>query len=446
MGDKMINIKNQEIKKITPPKILFVDDEPSILKSLNRFGRSKNWSMTTSESGSEALQLLNQQKFDIIISDMRMPGMSGTEFLSCAKKICPNSIRVLLTGHSDTATAEQAINDADIHNYVTKPWNELELTAIVNNGIRFISEENEHRRFEKKANIKNKNLGKLALILDKQIKENTCEIEQTLAQLNQSKQQVQNSFFESLTVLMHVLEWKEGEDSGHSRFVATYGEKIASQLKLNDESIQDVKVAAMLHRVGIINTPDIMRAKPIYQYNTEEKALFKQIPIMGEMALSSSPSMKQVARIIRHQQEYVNGNGYPDGLIDKEIPIESKIITIVSDFYDICNGRLIHKTFGLEKAKDFIEEWKGKKYDTTIVNAFWSILGDYSDTIMDHIPMLSHDLIPDMILESDIVTKKGILLISKDTILTKPIIEKIKNHEKCYQEEFMIKIHVKNID
>lgn len=379
----MKNIKKIHTKQ-SPPKVLFVDDEPSTLKSLNRLGRSKNWLMTTSASGNEALKLLNAQEFDIIISDMRMPEMSGTEFLSFAKKLCPNSIRVLLTGHSDITIVEQAINDASIHNYVTKPWDELELTAIVNNGARFIFEEKNRRQSEKLTHIKNKNLGKLAIILDKKIKDRTCEIEQTVAQLNQNKQQAQSDFFEYLSVLTHIIEWKEGENSGHSRFVATYSEKIAYQLKLDGESIENIKVAAILHRVGMLNIPDAMHAKPIYKYTTEEKNLFKQIPIMGETALNSAPNMKKVAKIIRHQQEYVNGNGYPDGLTDKEIPIESKIITAVSDFYDIFSGRLVHDSFGLEKAKASIEEWKGKKYDTAVVHAFWDTLGDYSEIATDY--------------------------------------------------------------
>lgn len=437
-------IKKQFTQNNSPPKILFVDDEPLTLKSLNRFGRSKNWSMVTSESGKDALKLLSNQEFDVIISDMKMPEMSGTEFLSCAKKLCPDSIRILLTGHSDIAPIEQAINDVNIHNYVAKPWNELELTAIVNNGIRFISEEKKRRQLEKTTKVKNKNLGKLALILDKQIKERTYEIEQTVTQLNQSKQQVKNNFFESLTVLTHILEWKEGGDAGHDRFVTMYSEKISRQLGLHDESIDNLKVAAILHRVGMLNISDAMRAKPIYQYNTEEKLLFKQVPIMGEMALSNAPSMKKVAKIIRHQQEHVNGNGYPDRITDREIPIESKIITVVSDFYDAFNGRLAHKIFGLEKAKDFIEEWKGKKYDTTVTHAFWAVLGDYSETTMGYTPILSDDLTPNMVLESDIVTQKGILLITKNTVLTKPIIEKIKTHEQCYQEKFIVKINTEN--
>lgn len=438
----METIQKQFIQNNSPPKILCVDDEPSTLKSLNRFGRSKNWSITTSESGKEALRIIKNQEFDIIISDMKMPDMLGTEFLSCAKNLCPDSIRVLITGHPDTTVVEQAINDANIHNYITKPWNELELTAIVNNGIRFIFEEKKRRRLEKLSNIKNKNLGKLALILDKQIKERTCEIEQTVAQLNQSKQQLQSNFFESLTVLTHILEWKEGEDAGHGRFVAEYSINIARQLNLNNETIENVKVAAILHRVGMLNISDVMRAKPMYQYNSEERAIFRQTPIMGEIALSSAPSMKKIAKIIRHQQEHVNGNGYPDGLTYREIPIESKIIAVVSDFYDTFNGRLVHKVFGLEKAKEFIEEWKGKKYDTTIVHAFWNVLGEHPENTINYIPILSHDLAPNMILQSDIITQKGILLITKNTILTEPIIEKIKTYEKCYQEDFIVKINV----
>lgn len=430
----------QQPKTHSKPSILFVDDEPGILKSLTRFGRSKNWSITTANSGDEALTLLDEEAFDVIVSDMRMPGISGTDFLTSAKALCPYSIRVLLTGYSDIKAIEHAINDANIHNYITKPWDEIDLTEIINNGIRYIHSERERRRLEELTNIQNKKLGKLALILDKQIKERTIEIEQAMSLLNRSNQQVQDKFFESLTVINHVLEWKNGGDSEHCRFVATYGEKIAHKLSLTDDAIQNIKVAAMLHNIGMLNISDEIRAKPIYRLNIEQANVYKKIPIFGELALSSAPSMQKVAKIIRHQQEHVNGNGYPDGLIDKEIPIESKIIAITADFYNTFNGRLVQNSFGFKHAKTFIEKWKGKKYDSAIVDIFWEVLGDYSINAVNSIPIYSVDLVKGMILESDIITKKGILLITKGTELTDSIIEKICIHEQSYYEEFVIKI------
>lgn len=428
------------------PKVLFVDDELAVLKSLNRLGQSQDWDVTVALSAKEALELIDKSEFDVIISDMRMPEMSGAEFLTKVKDVSPESIRVLLTGYSDLEALESAINDAKIHNYISKPWDDSALTEAVDDGIRFINTQKERKRIEKLTEKQNKKLGRLALILDKQVKERTIEIEQALSLLHRSNESVESHFFESLTVLAHILEWKEGRDSGHSRFVAQYGEKLASILKLSDKQIQNVRVAAMLHRVGVLGLPDDLRMKPVFLFNAEEKKLLKKLPLWGEAALSNAPSMEPISKIIRHQYEWVNGQGYPDKLTDKDIPIESKIIALVADFYDVFNGRLIRSCRGFNGAKEYIEEWKGRKYDANITQQFWQALEDFSDNAIDSFPVFSAELETGMILDSDIATKKGILLITNGTHLTTSVIEQIKAHEKRYAEEFVIRIRAKSLN
>ena len=111
-------------------KVLCVDDEPSILRSL-QWLLKKEFDVTIAASGQEALALLREQDFDVIISDQRMPGMMGSEFLREARKISPRSMRILLTGYSDLQAILRSVNDGEVFRFVNKPWNIKELPKII---------------------------------------------------------------------------------------------------------------------------------------------------------------------------------------------------------------------------------------------------------------------------------------------------------------------------
>jgi DNA-binding NtrC family response regulator len=117
----------------TPEKlgqVLCVDDEPSILRSL-QWLLKKQFDVKTAASGNEALALLETNDFDVIVSDQRMPGMMGSEFLHEARRISPRAMRILLTGYSDLPAILRSVNDGEVFRFVNKPWNVKELPKII---------------------------------------------------------------------------------------------------------------------------------------------------------------------------------------------------------------------------------------------------------------------------------------------------------------------------
>ena len=104
------------------PVLLCVDDEPGILKSLQRLFVGQPVRVLLAGSGQQALQLMQTEKVQLIISDMRMPQMNGAEFLAQAAQLQPDCYRILMTGYADLASTVQAINIGKIHRYVQKPW------------------------------------------------------------------------------------------------------------------------------------------------------------------------------------------------------------------------------------------------------------------------------------------------------------------------------------
>jgi DNA-binding NtrC family response regulator len=111
--------------------ILCVDDEPNILSSLRRMFMLAGFVVEVAESGAQALQKLEQKEFHLVLSDMQMPEMNGTDFLIQVRKRWPKVMRLLLTGAADLKDAISAINEGEIYRYLTKPWNDEEVVSIV---------------------------------------------------------------------------------------------------------------------------------------------------------------------------------------------------------------------------------------------------------------------------------------------------------------------------
>ncbi len=112
--------------------VLCVDDEPAILRSL-QWLLKKEFDVQVAASGQEALAMVGHDKFDVVISDQRMPGMMGSDLLREVRKVSPRSMRILLTGYSDLQAILRSVNDGEVFRFVNKPWNIKELPGIIAN-------------------------------------------------------------------------------------------------------------------------------------------------------------------------------------------------------------------------------------------------------------------------------------------------------------------------
>lgn len=118
------------------PAILIVDDEQSICAALQRTFRKEKFHVFSANSGKQALEILDKNSIDVIVSDQRMPGMTGTQLLSIVKDSHPNIGRIILSGHSDANDLVDAINEANIYQFLPKPWQDDKLISTVNKAIK----------------------------------------------------------------------------------------------------------------------------------------------------------------------------------------------------------------------------------------------------------------------------------------------------------------------
>ncbi|HET8882226.1 MAG TPA: response regulator [Solimonas sp.] len=116
------------------PRVLFIDDEPRVLVALKVIFRD-HYEVVTATSGAAAIEILQTQTFDVVVSDQRMPGMTGIEVLREARRLQPKAIRILLTGYSDLNATVDAINEGEVFRFVAKPWSNEKLRATLASAV-----------------------------------------------------------------------------------------------------------------------------------------------------------------------------------------------------------------------------------------------------------------------------------------------------------------------
>ncbi|RJQ52586.1 MAG: response regulator [Nitrospiraceae bacterium] len=158
-------------------KILCVDDEENVLRSLKRIFLDSDYEILTAGSGDEGLKILgNTEPVQIVISDYRMPGMNGVDFLREVYKLCPETVRIVLSGYADTAAIVEAVNVGHIYKFIPKPWNDDELKVAISNALDryFIRQKNIQLTQELEA--KNRELQEINSNLEKLVAERTADL------------------------------------------------------------------------------------------------------------------------------------------------------------------------------------------------------------------------------------------------------------------------------
>ncbi|MDH5525522.1 MAG: response regulator [Desulfobulbaceae bacterium] len=165
-------------------KILCVDDEGGVLRAIRRLFQDTEYELFTAESGREGLEILGREEIALIISDQRMPGMTGVEFLEQAKVVAPNAIRIMLTGYADIKDSIDAINRGAISRYISKPWNDDELIILVREAIERYDLARQNRHLTRSLQKKNSELAELSAKLEKMVEQRTRSLQLKVKELS----------------------------------------------------------------------------------------------------------------------------------------------------------------------------------------------------------------------------------------------------------------------
>jgi len=437
--EEFFEINNEEFK----PTLLLVDDEENILKAIRRALRSINVNILMATSGKQGLELLSQQPVNLIISDMRMPEMTGAEFLSQAAHEYPDIPRILMTGYSDMESTIQAINDGQISNYLPKPWNDNVLKSIVADGLQSTQLKLHNAYLTQQLIEKQSALEALNLNLEKTVEERTQEVINKSKKLEIANTQLTDTHNSMVSLISNILALRDEHGSKISELKASIAKDIATRMELDDKTIQSIYNATLLSNIGKMTFADKILDKPYNTLSKVELETFKKFPILGEAVLIGIPGLSNESKIIRCQFERYNGLGFPDALDDDATPIGAKILAVARDYVELVQGQYTGKSFEEIKARIEIKKYSGERYHPVVVEAFIDIIEKYSmDEVAENERRLAaRNLQEGMVLSRNIYSGSGIILLKKDHIIDANVLNKIINFEQLADELLDIYIY-----
>ncbi len=342
--------------------ILIVDDEQFIRDIVFRWLSREGYLCAKARDGEEALAILAQQEFALVVSDIMMPGMTGIDLLREIRTRYPQTAVIMLTGVDDRATATETI-ELGAYGYIIKPFEASELLINVTNALRRRELELERDRYEE-------------------------QLEAAVGQRTRELQTTQDVTIYGLAVLA---EYRDSETGGHimrtQRYVHVLADHLASFPRFRDElvpaTIELFHKSTPLHDIGKVGVPDAILQKP-GKLTPEEFEIMKQHTVYGRDAIARAESMLgvdagnsflRIARdiTISHHEKW-DGSGYPYGLAGEAIPLVGRIMAII-DVYDALVSRRIYKPpFTHRRALEIITEGDGRvmpgHFDPDILTAF----------------------------------------------------------------------------
>jgi len=410
------------------PTLLLVDDEPSILSALRRLFRPQGYRILAAESGAAALDLVANDTVDLVISDMRMPGMDGAQFLEKLRHLQPHAVRILLTGYADISSTIAAINGGEIHRYIAKPWDDNDILLVVREALARRDLELRNRELTELTQRQNEELRGLNSTLEDRVRQRTAEIEQINDMLNVAYAELKSNFMLSMQIFAGLMELRHNGMSGHSRRVSEWAKRVCALLKLDERTSQDIYVAGLLHDIGKIGFPDELLGKPISLMSADETARYRKHPLNAEAALMPLVQLQPVAKIIRSQHERLDGNGFPDGLEADEIPFGARVLAPIIDYENLLTGTLAERRFSVEDATASIRRGAGSRYDAKVVEALIEALKQPLDESRDDRRISAAELVAGMVLSRDLVSPQGTLLLAAGYCFDARVVRQVREY------------------
>jgi putative nucleotidyltransferase with HDIG domain len=328
------------------PHILIVDDEVEITEILADL-LSEVYDCARAGSAEEALARLQQGDFQLVISDITMPGMSGLDMIPHVKDLSPDTVVVMISGMQTVESAIGALR-LGAFDYLMKPFDLRQVEAVVKRAL-------EHYE----------------LVVAKQRYENHLEelVEQRTAELDRALNSLEDSYRSTLKALTAALETRDSETHGHSERVVTYSLRLGREYGLNSEEMKALEFGSLLHDIGKIGVPDSILRKPA-KLTEEEWVRMREHPLHGQQILRGIEFLQGAARVVAQHHEKWDGTGYPLGLQKEEIDINARIFAVADAFDAITSDRVYRRGKSYEAAAQELDDWAGRQFDPKVVEAF----------------------------------------------------------------------------
>lgn len=403
-----------------PDPVLLVDDEAAILNLLRDELEQAGYATVGVTSPLQALEQIRQRNFSVIISDQRMPELSGLEFLAQAARIQPQATRMLITGVMEVGTVIEAINKGEIFRFIVKPWLREEFLAAVRNGVQRHELILQNSHLQSATQSMNEQLIELNRSLEQQVK----LVAQKNLQLHDLNGALEDNLVHSMELCVHTMETFYPLLGNRARRVFELCKSISQVLQLSGEDARVLESSALLYDLGLVGVPrQIIRhwQESPHSLSQAEKTLVEQHPILGQELIAFGSNLETVGKIIRAHHENFDGSGYPDQLSAQNIPWLARLLAVAVAY--------VSNPYTDVEAMDQLKAGAGTTFDPEAVRIF---LRAHTVAVIPrkerHLSLA--ELRPGMVLAKGIHTYNGLLLVSQGQKLNATYIEKVLNHNR----------------
>ena len=322
-------------------RCLVVDDEPGLRRVLVRLLEGDGFNCREAGSGTEALELLQNDPVPLVISDVRMPEMDGVTRLKEIVARWPDTAVIVVTGVAEVDSAVACLQLGAL-DYVAKPFQLDEVRARVMQA-----------------------LDKRRLIL-----ENRSHQQHLEERVQTQARRIEEIFLEGVQALAQALEEKDAYTSGHSARVAHYAVRIARQMKLEPEVVDTIALGAELHDIGKIGVRESVLDKAGKLTDDEYRHIMEHTVIGARILGPLMHDAPKALAIVRSHHERLDGKGFPDGLTGNHIPLEARVVTVADSFDAMTSERPYRPALSVPQAVRELEEGKSVQFDPYAVEGF----------------------------------------------------------------------------
>lgn len=204
---------------------------------------------------------------------------------------------------------------------------------------------------------------------------------ETTEKLQVANERLERASLSFATALVAALDARDQYTAGHSAAVAVYARDIAQRLGLSEEQQQLAHLCGLVHDIGKVGLPAGLLEKP-GKLTLEERRRMEEHSVIGERILAKVDDYAEIARVVRHHHERMDGNGYPDQLPGEQIPLVSRILAVADAYNAMTSGRPYRDAMPSRVARFRLAQAAGTQFDTTVVAAFEAILAGASETYL----------------------------------------------------------------
>jgi putative two-component system response regulator len=331
-------------------RILIVDDEPIIRDILQRLVSFDGYQCDTAQNGKEAISLLEAGRYEMVLSDLRMPVMDGLHLLRHVSANFQEVAVVMVTAVADANTAISTLS-LGAYDYIIKPFNASDLRSKIAKALERRRLLTENKQYQHDLEIK--------------VQEKTTHLRKAFADL-------QRAYSQTLEALINSLDAREQETQRHSKRVSEYTLLLARRMNVPDEELTGIARGALLHDLGKIGLSDSILLKP-GKLTEAEWIEMRKHPEVGFSILRGIDFLEGAAQMVLQHHEKFDGTGYPRGLKGDQIMRGARIFAAIDTFDAMTSDRPYRKALSYQIAREELIRFSGRQFDPEVVECFLSI-------------------------------------------------------------------------